>query len=85
VTGPTVGESSFLVVIFLVTIVGMQSSSQEGSRRIPIVSAKPPGGGQVSLLAHARAYLPLKLNAGGGDADSIFASSGVFLPLTVAT
>jgi len=70
-----------LVLVFLVTIVGIVFV-QEGSRRIPIVSAKRQVGGG-SLLPSRQSYLPLKLNA-GGVMPIIFASALVFLPLTVA-
>jgi len=69
-----------LVVVFLVTIVGIVCV-EEGSRRIPIVSAKRQvGGGGISAR---QSYLPLKLNA-GGVMPIIFASAVVFLPLTIA-
>lgn len=70
-----------LVLVFLVTIVGIVFV-QEGSRRIPIVSAKRQVGGG-GLLPSRQSYLPLKLNA-GGVMPIIFASALVFLPLTVA-
>jgi preprotein translocase subunit SecY len=70
-----------LVLVFLVTIVGI-IFVQEGSRRIPIVSAKRQVGGGGVLPAR-QSYLPLKLNA-GGVMPIIFASAVVFLPLTIA-
>ncbi|QEY32187.1 preprotein translocase subunit SecY [Synechococcus sp. RSCCF101] len=70
-----------LVLVFLVTIVGIVFV-QEGSRRIPIVSAKRQVGGG-GLLPSRQSYLPLKLNA-GGVMPIIFASALVFLPLTIA-
>jgi len=70
-----------LVLVFLVTIVGIVFV-QEGSRRIPIVSAKRQVGGG-GLLPSRQSYLPLKLNA-GGVMPIIFASALIFLPLTVA-
>ncbi|MEB3266818.1 MAG: preprotein translocase subunit SecY [Cyanobacteriota bacterium] len=77
----TVGGIVILVLVFLVTIVGI-IFVQEGSRRIPIVSAKRQVGGP-GLLANRQSYLPLKLNA-GGVMPIIFASAVVFLPLTIA-
>jgi preprotein translocase subunit SecY len=76
-----VGGIVVLVLVFLVTIVGI-IFVQEGSRRIPIVSAKRQVGG-ASTLASRQSYLPLKLNA-GGVMPIIFASAVVFLPLTIA-
>jgi len=70
-----------LLLVFLVTIVGIVFV-QEGSRRIPIVSAKRQVGGG-GLLSSRQSYLPLKLNA-GGVMPIIFASTLVFLPLTIA-
>ena len=77
----TVGGIAMLVLVFLVTIVGI-IFVQEGSRRIPIVSAKRQVGG-AGLLSARQSYLPLKLNA-GGVMPIIFASAVVFLPLTIA-
>jgi preprotein translocase subunit SecY len=77
----TVAGIVVLVLVFLVTIVGI-IFVQEGSRRIPIVSAKRQVGG-VGVLAARQSYLPLKLNA-GGVMPIIFASAVVFLPLTIA-
>jgi preprotein translocase subunit SecY len=77
----TVGGIVVLVLVFLVTIVGI-IFVQEGSRRIPIVSAKRQVGGS-GMLAARQSYLPLKLNA-GGVMPIIFASAVVFLPLTIA-
>ena len=50
-----------LLIVFLITIVGI-IFVQEGSRRLPIVSAKRQIGG-TSLLPNRQSYLPLKLNA----------------------
>jgi preprotein translocase subunit SecY len=77
----TVGGILILVLVFLVTIVGI-IFVQEGSRRIPIVSAKRQAGG-AGMLAARQSYLPLKLNA-GGVMPIIFASTLIFLPLTIA-
>jgi len=77
----TVGGILILVLVFLVTIVGI-IFVQEGNRRIPIVSAKRQAGG-AGMLAARQSYLPLKLNA-GGVMPIIFASTLIFLPLTIA-
>ncbi|MFM8524218.1 MAG: preprotein translocase subunit SecY [Cyanobacteriota bacterium] len=77
----TVSGIIVLVVVFLVTIIGI-IFVQEGSRRIPIVSAKRQVGGSGQLSAR-QSYLPLKLNA-GGVMPIIFASAVIFLPLTIA-
>ncbi len=70
-----------LLFVFLLTIVGI-IFVQEGSRRLPIVSAKRQIGGS-SLLPNRQSYLPLKLNA-GGVMPIIFASALIFLPITIA-
>jgi len=70
-----------LIGVFLLTIVGI-IFVQEGSRRIPIVSAKRQIGNST-LLPARQSYLPLKLNA-GGVMPIIFASALIFLPLTIA-
>ena len=70
-----------LLLVFLITIVGI-IFVQEGSRRIPIVSAKRQIGG-TALLPSRQSYLPLKLNA-GGVMPIIFASALIFLPITIA-
>lgn len=77
----TVSGIVVLVLVFLVTIIGI-IFVQEGSRRIPIVSAKRQVGGSGQLSAR-QSYLPLKLNA-GGVMPIIFASAVIFLPLTIA-
>ncbi|MFN7898842.1 MAG: preprotein translocase subunit SecY [Synechococcaceae cyanobacterium] len=77
----TVAGIVMLVLVFLGTIVGI-IFLQEGSRRIPILSAKRQVGG-AGLLSARQSYLPLKLNA-GGVMPIIFASAVVFLPLTIA-
>ena len=76
----TVGGIVVLVAVFLLTIVGIVCV-EEGSRRIPIVSAKRQVGG--ASLSARQSYLPLKLNA-GGVMPIIFASAVVFLPVTIA-
>ncbi len=70
-----------LLFVFLVTIIGI-IFVQEGSRRLPIVSAKRQVG-STGLLPNRQSYLPLKLNA-GGVMPIIFASALIFLPLTIA-
>ncbi len=70
-----------LLLVFLITIIGI-IFVQEGSRRIPIVSAKRQIGG-TALLPSRQSYLPLKLNA-GGVMPIIFASALIFLPITIA-
>ncbi|TGG86930.1 MAG: preprotein translocase subunit SecY [Aphanocapsa feldmannii 277cV] len=66
---------SLLMVVAIVAV-------QEGSRRIPIVSAKRQVG-RPGLLADRQTYLPLKLIA-GGVMPIIFASSVMFLPQFLA-
>ncbi|WP_320673890.1 preprotein translocase subunit SecY [Prochlorococcus sp. MIT 1341] len=70
-----------LLFVFLVTIVGI-IFVQEGSRRLPIVSAKRQIGAS-GMLPNRQSYLPLKLNA-GGVMPIIFASALIFLPITIA-
>jgi preprotein translocase subunit SecY len=77
----TVTGIVILLLVFLITIVGI-IFVQEGNRRIPIVSAKRQAGG-AGMLSARQSYLPLKLNA-GGVMPIIFASTVVFLPLTIA-
>ncbi len=77
----TIAGILVLVVVFIITILGIVSV-QEGSRRIPIVSAKRQVG-SGAMLPERQSYLPLKLNA-GGVMPIIFASAVIFLPLTVA-
>ncbi|KKZ13434.1 MAG: preprotein translocase subunit SecY [Candidatus Synechococcus spongiarum SP3] len=55
---------------------------QEGSRRIPIVSARRQIGA-VAILPERQSYLPLKLIS-GGVMPIIFASAMLFLPATLA-
>lgn len=78
----TVTGIIILLLVFLATIIGI-IFVEEGSRRIPIVSAKHQAGGAGSLPAR-QSYLPLKLNA-SGVMPIIFASALVFLPLQLAT
>lgn len=78
----TVRGIIILLLVFLATIIGI-IFVEEGSRRIPIVSAKHQAGGSGSLPAR-QSYMPLKLNA-SGVMPIIFASALVFLPLQLAT
>ena len=68
----TIAGILVLVLVFLITILGIVSV-QEGSRRIPIVSAKRQVG-NGAMLPERQSYLPLKLNA-GGVMPIIFASA----------
>lgn len=70
-----------LLLVFIVTILGI-IFVQEGTRRLPIVSAKRQVGGATQLAAR-QSYLPLKLNS-GGVMPLIFASAVVFAPLSLA-
>jgi preprotein translocase subunit SecY len=76
----TVGRVVIMLLIFLVTIVGIVFV-QEGSRKIPIVSARRQVGRK--LYQESRSYLPLRLNQ-GGVMPIIFASAVLILPLSVA-
>ena len=78
----TVTGIIILLLVFLATIIGI-IFVEEGSRRIPIVSAKHQAGGSGNLPAR-QSYMPLKLNA-SGVMPIIFASALVFLPLQLAT
>ena len=71
-----VGGVILLLVIFLIMIVGIVFV-QEGTRRIPIVSAKRQVGRK--LYREQASYLPLRLNQ-GGVMPIIFASSVMILP-----
>ncbi|MDX2272530.1 MAG: preprotein translocase subunit SecY [Cyanobacteriota bacterium] len=74
------GGTILLAVVFLAMIVGIVFV-QEGSRQIPIVSAKRQVGGR--LYREQKSYLPLRLNQ-GGVMPIIFASSVLFLPASIA-
>lgn len=76
----TVGGIVLLTLVFLITIVGIVFV-QEGTRRIPIVSAKRQVGRR--LYAERQSYLPLRLNS-GGVMPIIFASAVLVLPLSLA-
>ncbi len=68
-----------LLLAFLVMIVGIVFV-QEGSRRIPIVSARRQVGRR--LYRERTQYLPLRLNQ-GGVMPIIFASAVLFLPASL--
>ncbi|HEY9597629.1 MAG TPA: preprotein translocase subunit SecY [Cyanophyceae cyanobacterium] len=68
-----------LILVFLAMIVGIVFV-QEGTRRIPIVSARRQVGRRMYL--EKSSYLPLRLNQ-GGVMPIIFASAVLFLPLTL--
>ncbi|XGV96466.1 MAG: preprotein translocase subunit SecY [Leptolyngbya sp. BL-A-14] len=69
-----------LLVVFLVMIVGIVFV-QEGSRRIPIISARRQVGRRTYMERNS--YLPLRLNQ-GGVMPIIFASAVLVLPITLA-
>lgn len=69
-----------LLVVFLVMIVGIVFV-QEGSRRIPIISARRQVGRRTYMERNS--YLPLRLNQ-GGVMPIIFASAVLVLPVTLA-
>lgn len=75
-----IGGIVLLVVVFLAMIVGIVFV-QEGTRRIPIVSAKRQVGRK--LYREQKNYLPLRLNQ-GGVMPIIFASAMLILPASVA-
>ncbi len=75
-----VGGVIILLLVFLVTIVGIVFV-QEGTRRIPIVSARRQVGRR--LYRERTNYLPLRLNQ-GGVMPIIFASAVLFLPASLA-
>ncbi|MBV9385148.1 MAG: preprotein translocase subunit SecY [Chroococcidiopsidaceae cyanobacterium CP_BM_ER_R8_30] len=76
----TVGRVVVILLVFLVTIIGIVFV-QEGSRKIPIVSARRQVGRK--LYQESRSYLPLRLNQ-GGVMPIIFASAVLILPVSVA-
>ncbi|MBD2074047.1 preprotein translocase subunit SecY [Phormidium sp. FACHB-592] len=75
-----VGGVIMLLVVFLVMIVGIVFV-QEGSRRIPIISARRQVGRRTYMERNS--YLPLRLNQ-GGVMPIIFASAVLVLPVTLA-
>ncbi len=75
-----VGGVVMLLVVFLVMIIGIVFV-QEGSRRIPIISARRQVGRRTYMERNS--YLPLRLNQ-GGVMPIIFASAVLVLPVTLA-
>ena len=75
----TIGGIVILFLVFIATIVGIVFV-QEGTRRIPIVSARRQVGRKLYL--EKSNYLPLRLNQ-GGVMPIIFASSMLIIPLTL--
>ncbi|MBW4650825.1 MAG: preprotein translocase subunit SecY [Kastovskya adunca ATA6-11-RM4] len=79
--GPeTVRNVIILLLVFLVMIVGIVFV-QEGTRRIPIISARRQVGKR--LYRERTSYLPLRLNQ-GGVMPIIFASAVLILPASLA-
>jgi preprotein translocase subunit SecY len=76
----TVGKVVILLLVFLVMIVGIVFV-QEGTRRIPIISARRQVGRR--LYRERTSYLPLRLNQ-GGVMPIIFASAVLVLPASLA-
>lgn len=76
----TAGRVIVLLLVFLVTIVGIVFV-QEGTRRIPVISARRQVGRK--LYQEHRSYLPLRLNQ-GGVMPIIFASAVLVLPASIA-
>ena len=74
-TGGGILELVILALIFLTMIIGI-IFVQEGTRRIPIISARQLGKG---LPQSKTSYLPLRLNQ-GGVMPIIFASAFLVLP-----
>ena len=75
-----VGGVIILLLVFLVMIVGIVFV-QEGSRRIPIISARRQVGRRTYL--EKSNYLPLRLNQ-GGVMPIIFASAVLILPASLS-
>ncbi|BBD54561.1 MULTISPECIES: preprotein translocase subunit SecY [Planktothrix] len=75
-----VGRVILLLIIFLAMIVGIVFV-QEGTRRIPIVSARRQVGRK--LYREKTSYLPLRLNQ-GGVMPIIFASAVLVLPASIS-
>lgn len=74
-----VGGVVILLIVFLVMIVGIVFV-QEGTRRIPIISARRQVGRKLYL--EKSSYLPLRLNQ-SGVMPIIFASAVLFLPASL--
>jgi preprotein translocase subunit SecY len=72
----TIAQVVILLLVFLVMIVGIVFV-QEGTRRIPIISARRQVGRR--LYRERTSYLPLRLNQ-GGVMPIIFASAVLVLP-----
>lgn len=79
--GGNVGGIVILMLVFLAMIVGIVFV-QEGTRRIPIISARRQVGHR--LYREQTNYLPLRLNQ-GGVMPIIFASSVLILPTFLAS
>jgi preprotein translocase subunit SecY len=79
-SGGSVGGVVILGIVFLAMIVGIVFV-QEGTRRIPIVSARRQVGRR--LYREQTSYLPLRLNQ-GGVMPIIFASAVLVLPSSLA-
>jgi preprotein translocase subunit SecY len=75
----TIGGIVILFLVFIATIIGIVFV-QEGTRRIPIVSARRQVGRKLYL--EKSNYLPLRLNQ-GGVMPIIFASSMLIIPISV--
>jgi len=75
-----VGRVIILLLVFLVMIVGIVFV-QEGTRRIPVISARRQVGRR--LYRERTSYLPLRLNQ-GGVMPIIFASAVLVLPASLA-
>jgi preprotein translocase subunit SecY len=75
-----VGRVILLLIVFLAMIVGIVFV-QEGTRRIPIVSARRQVGRK--LYREKTSYLPLRLNQ-GGVMPIIFASAVLVLPASLS-
>lgn len=75
-----VGRVIVLLLVFLAMIVGIVFV-QEGTRKIPIISARRQVGRR--LQEERRSYLPLRLNQ-GGVMPIIFASAVLILPASLA-
>jgi preprotein translocase subunit SecY len=75
----SISELLILAFIFLVMIIGI-IFIQEGTRRIPVISARQLGKGQIE---NKTSYLPLRLNQ-GGVMPIIFASAFLVLPAYIS-
>jgi len=75
-----VGGVVILLLVFLVMIVGIVFV-QEGTRRIPIISARRQVGRRMYM--ERSSYLPLRLNQ-GGVMPIIFASAVLIIPASLA-